>query len=781
MDSISQITLEVNGEYVTYDLRDVQAEKILQYELDPSDINKAGVYILEVSRENDDDILDIKVVGLNSGGAEDGTILNYVLTEDDGRLELSETIHIDESIFLDFPGGIELDIYGDYIRRKMYAVGRTAWEYISDESLNEAKSIATAAKNAVDTLEADTKTLAKTAVKEAREAKKMASELNSIVQTAGYSETAVMSQKAVTELIGVKVGKNLFNKNDPDVMMGSSLSAAGVIQTITTGNYPTTNYYVSGYIPVDAGKTYSIKPCPAVAYAAFYDSSKAFVSALAMGIINSGGYKTEIPDGVSYMRITAKIEAIDTQMVAEGTEGYNLVYEPYGYTNPIKSLRDRVDTLGVDYSQVRNYQIEQGESIDLLNDLSALKQTKYPNTAENLSAAKENTRIAKYGKSIEMNTLVANGSCTLYKSVSLDFSEKKKTLSMWVYLPKLYENVAIQMILNTSTSLYDTPTKATATVYTNTMYTGWTMLVFDEEDFNLGASFDWGSIKLIGISTITPSSVSDFRMMVNDLRVGATWIPKIIFRFDDALKGVYANAEPALRARGMSGIVYCNTLFNERADNGEIDPVTTKPYSEGYCTSNELMEMYNNGFDISNHSHSHLVFVSDGAHYDYEDTDDDETKRTSVLRQIRKGQNWLINKGFVKSARHFAVPGGHDTVLCQEALKDCGMHTSGNSVHDHFVPNNNIHKIPAWGVANTTTVDQIKTWITNAVVRGRTVVLMFHDVLDELADLEDGGYSEIRYQYLTSDFEAILDWIVEQGWAEYVVSMSDWYEGLNRE
>ena len=330
---------------------------------------------------------------------------------------------------------------------------------------------------------------------------------------------------------------------------------------------------------------------------------------------------------------------------------------------------------------VRNYQISQGESIDALDSLSAWKQTKYPNKADNVSYIKENTQIAKCGTSIEMNVKVASGGVSIYKSVSLNLLDVTRNISLWAYLPQAYENCAIQITLYTSSIYGDTSTRAYATTYTNTMSEGWTMLVLHEDDFVLADGFDWADVKTVSISAITPASVSDFRVLINDLRVGCEWIPKIIFRFDDGLKGVYENAFPALEARGMSGIVYCNTLFNERADNGEIDPVTKKPYSEGYCTTEELLLMYNRGFDVANHSRSHFVFVDEKAHYGYADTDDAEAKRTSILYQIRSSQDWLIDKGFFRSAKFFAVPGGHNTPLCQEAIKECGVLTSTTSVH----------------------------------------------------------------------------------------------------
>lgn len=428
---------------------------------------------------------------------------------------------------------------------------------------------------------------------------------------------------------------------------------------------------------------------------------------------------------------------------------------------------------------VKNYELDEGQVIDRLDNLADWKFNKYPLGDANPSEVVEETTITKYGKALKFKGRVASGQTNMYKTVAYDFTSVKKTFSLWVYFDKVYENCSIRLKLYTGA--YGSSNSAIATIYTNTSPKGWNLLAFDESKFVIKNAFDWANVQCICVCAETNSATDSFTAIITDLRVGKAWSPKIIFRFDDGLKGVYQNAEPALRARGMSGVVYCNTAFTERADDSSIiDPVTNKPYCEGYCTTAELMEMYNNGFDIANHSRSHFVFVNEDARYDYSDVDEASEKTKSILYQIRSSQNWLINKGFVKSARHFAVPGGHDTELCQQALIDCGVLTSGNSVHDDFIPNNNPHKVPAWGIANTTTLDQIKEWISDAVLRGRTVALMFHDVLDELKDLADGGYSEIRYQYLTADFEALLDWIVAQGWADYVTNMSDWYEGLNR-
>jgi len=171
------------------------------------------------------------------------------------------------------------------------------------------------------------------------------------VQFPGYSDTDVMSQKAITELLGIKIGKNLFDKNSEDIIYGSVLLDDGQIYT-NTNDYPTSNYYISAYIPVEEGETYVFTKVANISRycTVFYNTDKQMVSSQSNYETLMDNKVITIPEGAAYLRFTGRTtnpgtgeRDIDAQQLEKGkviTE-----YEEYGYSSIFLELKDRIESL----------------------------------------------------------------------------------------------------------------------------------------------------------------------------------------------------------------------------------------------------------------------------------------------------------------------------------------------------------------------------------------------------------------------------------------------------
>lgn len=170
-----------------------------------------------------------------------------------------------------------------------------------------------------------------------------------VVQTTGDSENDAMSQKTVTktfnEFFTVTKSINLYNKNDADEEQGWINQHNGEITY-------TPYFYVTGYVPVENGKTY-ISPVEVntfgwttTGYFPLYNRNKEFIGQVSGNIVN-GLITFTIPDnGACYLRMTVSHEPNDfgynrdNWMIVEGTE-YPDTY--YSYTSPSKKLNDDVE------------------------------------------------------------------------------------------------------------------------------------------------------------------------------------------------------------------------------------------------------------------------------------------------------------------------------------------------------------------------------------------------------------------------------------------------------
>lgn len=108
-----------------------------------------------------------------------------------------------------------------------------------------------------------------------------------------------------------QVWHNIFNKDDSDFQDGYFFFITANANTTGGG---TANYFVSGYIPVAAGKQYYFNFL--TAHVKVYDSNKTYLSTVTAGAKSN---IVEIPEGAAYMRFSVQktIVTADTAQVFE--------------------------------------------------------------------------------------------------------------------------------------------------------------------------------------------------------------------------------------------------------------------------------------------------------------------------------------------------------------------------------------------------------------------------------------------------------------------------------
>lgn len=403
----------------------------------------------------------------------------------------------------------------------------------------------------------------------------------------------------------------------------------------------------------------------------------------------------------------------------------------------IENLKDRQELV-----HRKDYILSEGSVIADFNDF----ENWINSMPANGNIAKDITFSKSGDSALRFNVTNPGAYVQAEKDINLDLSNTNHRVSMWIYLhdePANYAEVTVQLFNVFSTAMF------ACYRATGRYHKGWNMLTISDNEWVVGSgSPSWNSkfVKLRVRVMAAPGKTC--KLTVSDMRIGMEFSPKIIFRFDDALAGVYQNAYPIMNAKGIKSTIYANSDIVGASSN--------------FCDLAQLQEMYSAGHDIGNHGKSHTGL----AVMNYAQT----------LTEVGDCQNWLIQNGFYKSARHFCVPNGQDTEYLQYALDTLGVLTSTNSVHSTFMSNMDLHKIPCQAVVNTTTFEQVKAWIDDAILNGKTLVLQFHNIVNVL----DGSTIDITYEYLTADFQAICDYLYNNNLIQYVVPMSEFYIGLNK-
>ena len=127
-----------------------------------------------------------------------------------------------------------------------------------------------------------------------------------------------------------------------------------------------------------------------------------------------------------------------------------------------------------------------------------------------------------------------------------------------------------------------------------------------------------------------------------------------------------------------------------------------------------------------------------------------------ILNELSQQINFLLNNGFNTGAYHLAYPGGYSNENIYAIMNQLGMltgRTTTGSLIDNY-NSLNLYQIPAYTIINTTPVSTIKGYINNAIETDSTVILLFHNIANSNPD---------TYEYLTSNFRSIIDYLVSTG------------------
>ncbi len=204
-------------------------------------------------------------------------------------------------------------------------------------------------------------------------------------------------------------------------------------------------------------------------------------------------------------------------------------------------------------------------------------------------------------------------------------------------------------------------------------------------------------------------------------------IPKCLLVFDDGNIAQYSIAFKYMQTKGILGTNYINGY-----DIGQI----------GVETLADLQEMNAAGWIIANHTYDHLVL----------------TKLTDqeISNEILEDTNYLIDNGMPNGAYDLAYPGGYSDPDVYNIMNELGIQTGRTTVGSSISNLNalDLYQIPAYTIINTTSVTSVESYVNNAMTSDSTVVILFHDIVSSNAT---------EYQYLTSDFQDIIDYISDSG------------------
>lgn len=167
-----------------------------------------------------------------------------------------------------------------------------------------------------------------------------------------------------------------------------------------------------------------------------------------------------------------------------------------------------------------------------------------------------------------------------------------------------------------------------------------------------------------------------------------------------------------------------------------------------YITSVQAQEMNTAGWDIANHTDDHTTLEG--------------LPEAQIISHVQTAETALNALGLTRASKHVAYPNGGYGDASSAALATAGMLTGRTIVSQDICPRGmNDYTIPCHMVVNTNTLADVQGYVNAAVTAGKITIILFHGLV---------AAGPTTYEWLISDFQAFIDWIVAQSIPTYTIT-----------
>lgn len=193
--------------------------------------------------------------------------------------------------------------------------------------------------------------------------------------------------------------------------------------------------------------------------------------------------------------------------------------------------------------------------------------------------------------------------------------------------------------------------------------------------------------------------------------------PMVTFTFDDGAKRIYENAAPILYENGIPAVLY--------AETGPLN--SGEDWIMSWDQVRDLRDTY--GWEIGSHSitHPYLTQISEA----------------QLIDELLGSKNEFAAEGI--DVKSFAAPyGDYDNNVLATIAKYYQSHRAAWGGANQWPYTYNDYEIVAYEIANTTTPEEVYTWIDTAVNNGQWLVFLMHDIVDREPNPYEYNVDDLR-------------------------------------
>lgn len=278
------------------------------------------------------------------------------------------------------------------------------------------------------------------------------------------------------------------------------------------------------------------------------------------------------------------------------------------------------------------------------------------------------------------------------------------------------------------------------TVNGQNLAVGWNLLSVHKEDMDNVNDDSWDNSMLLVGFNITPVTGQTAIVSIGGVNQELRQIPKVLLTFDDGNEeNISDNVFTYMGDRGLKGTSFITSSWVGTAT---------------FMTEANLDTLYAAGWAMANHSVTHPDFTG--------------LTQAGVESEISVCRDWLLARGYDRSANHLAYPFGLRNNMVSDACIAQGVLTGRVAATDSFTPGaDNLLVLAADYVLNTETLADIIDHVDTALRSGKTIIVVFHRIKDTPTETSD---------WSTVKFQGLIDHLLTRKVS--CVTVDEWYEGL---
>lgn len=217
----------------------------------------------------------------------------------------------------------------------------------------------------------------------------------------------------------------------------------------------------------------------------------------------------------------------------------------------------------------------------------------------------------------------------------------------------------------------------------------------------------------------------------------------IIFIFDDGWETQYTEGFKILKNHNLKA---------------SIAVISNRVGTKGYMDYKELADVYISGWDLLNHTYSHLDLL----------TLDDKEQET----EINKGREWLSNNLFYRGKDIVVFPGSFYNAATIKILKN-NNYIAGRSLDNIWLEKTGlfIESVNIFNLCSSESVEQAKVLIDKAIQNKSTCLFVAHKI-ETITD-------NTEMQFEPQEFETIVNYVLDNKGQLNVLTMTEFLQNCN--